>query len=144
LNRRGLLSFNNYNHLGRDILERGMYAPIYINKNNLILEGNHRVEGLKRIGKNLKLLCIYYPVKPTFIDEDIWFYKLNKNKNGIKKLFVKEIGQIIKYTVDLDMYLLTEMRLKMDSLPPASKFFTDKNVFNREMAEYEKSKISRN
>lgn len=143
-NRRGLLSFFSYNNLGKDIINRGMYAQIYVNRDNLILEGNHRVEGLKRIGANINLLCIYNPNNPYHLKKGILTYKLNKVKDDIESLLIGELGEIIKYTVDIDVYLLTELRLKMDRLPAASKFFTDKEIFKKEMAEYERSKTGRN
>jgi hypothetical protein len=143
-NRRGLLSFFSYNNLGKDIINRGMYAPIYVNRDNLILEGNHRVEGLKRIGANINLLCIYNPNNLYHLNKGILTYKLNKAKDDIESLLIGELGEIIKYTVDIDVYLLTELRLKMGNLPPASKFFTNKEIFKREMAEYERTKTSRN
>jgi len=141
---KGLKSFNSYKTLREDIVRRGMYAPMYIDENKEVMEGWHRLNSLKQTNEDIDLLCLTAPRVPKFLNKEINIYSLSKDKNKIINVESNELYTMCMYTLEIDIYLLTDLRLKMDRLPPASKFFTDKEIFKREMAEYERSKTSRN
>lgn len=141
---KGLKSFNSYKTLREDIIKRGMYAPIYIDENKEVMEGWHRLYSLKQTDEDIDLLCLTAPRVPKFLNKEVKIYRLDKDKNKIINVKSNELYTMCMYTLEIDIYLLTELRLKMGNLPPASNFFTDKEIFKREMAEYERFKISRN
>lgn len=127
-----------YEDLGKDIENNGMYAPLYVDNvvENKVIEGAHRLMGLKSINSRLNVLCMSLSEDSTVYTTT---YKLEDGK--LKKVNGITYIRIVENTIDIDMEM---NKIRSEKYYPSSKFFTNEEIFKREMAEYERTKISRN
>jgi N6-adenosine-specific RNA methylase IME4 len=97
------LSEEDYNELKQSIQEYGLYNPIIVNQNGIVLDGHHRLKAVKELGLLEKIEPInLYRIRPFFnpILEELYVIDVNLARRHLTKF---QRGELVlkKYSIQL-------------------------------------------